>query len=38
MYCEMGRYRVKAAMEEGGKSIESNHIEYPIDDSDSPPI
>ena len=25
-------------MEEGGKSAESNHVEHPIDDSDSPPI
>ena len=25
-------------MEEGGKSAESNHVEYLIDDSDSPPI
>ena len=25
-------------MEEGGESAESNYIEYPIDDSDSPPI
>ena len=25
-------------MEKGGKSAESNHIEHPMDDSDSPPI
>ena len=25
-------------MEEGGESTESNHMEYPIDDSNSPPI
>ena len=25
-------------MEEGGESVESNHVEYPIDDSNSPPI
>ena len=25
-------------MEEGGESTESNYIEHPIDDSDSPPI
>ena len=25
-------------MEEGGESAESNHMEHPIDDSDSPPI
>ena len=25
-------------MEEGGESTESNHIEHPMDDSDSPPI
>ena len=25
-------------MEEGGESAESNHVEHPIDDSDSPPI
>ena len=25
-------------MEEGGESTESNHVEHPIDDSDSPPI
>ena len=25
-------------MEEGGKSAESNHVEHPMDDSDSPPI
>ena len=25
-------------MEEGGESTESNHIEHPIDNSDSPPI
>ena len=25
-------------MEEGGESAESNHIEHPIDNSDSPPI
>ena len=25
-------------MEEGGKSVESNHVEHPIDNSDSPPI
>ena len=25
-------------MEEDGKSAESNHMEHPIDDSDSPPI
>ena len=25
-------------MEEGGKSTESNHVEHPIDNSDSPPI
>ena len=25
-------------MEEGGESVESNHIEHPIDNSDSPPI
>ena len=25
-------------MEEGGESAKSNHVEYPIDDSDSPPI
>ena len=35
---EMGRYQVKAVMEEGSKSAESNHMEHPIDDSDSPPI
>ena len=34
MHCEMGRYQVKAVMEEGGKSTESNHIKHPIDDSD----
>ena len=38
MHREMGRYRVEAAMEEGGESAESNHVEHPIDDSDSPPI
>ena len=25
-------------MEKGGESAESNHVEHPIDDSDSPPI
>ena len=25
-------------MEEGGKSAKSNHMEHPIDNSDSPPI
>ena len=25
-------------MEEGGESTKNNHVEYPIDDSDSPPI
>ena len=25
-------------MEEGGESAENNHVEHPIDDSDSPPI
>ena len=25
-------------MEEGGESAESNHVEHPMDDSDSPPI
>ena len=25
-------------MEEGGKSVESNHIEHPMDDSNSPSI
>ena len=25
-------------MEEGGESVESNHVEHPIDNSDSPPI
>ena len=25
-------------MEEGGESAKSNHIEHPIDDSNSPPI
>ena len=25
-------------MEEGGESTESNHVEHPIDNSDSPPI
>ena len=25
-------------MEEGGESTESNHVEHPMDDSDSPPI
>ena len=25
-------------MEEGGKSVKNNHVEHPIDDSDSPPI
>ena len=25
-------------MEEGGKSAKSNHIKYPIDDNNSPPI
>ena len=25
-------------MEEGGESTESNHVEHPIDDSDSPAI
>ena len=25
-------------MEEGGKSAKSNHVEHPIDDSNSPPI
>ena len=25
-------------MEEGGESTENNHIEHPIDDSNSPPI
>ena len=25
-------------MEEGSKSAKSNHMEHPIDDSDSPPI
>ena len=34
----MDRYRVKVAMEEGGKSAKSNHIKHPIDNSDSPPI
>ena len=34
----MGRYWVEAAMEEGGESAESNHIEHPIDNSNSPPI
>jgi hypothetical protein len=37
----MGRYRVEAALEEGGESIkstESNNVEHPIDDGNSPPI
>ena len=38
MHREMGRYRVEAVMEEGGESTESNYMEYPIDDSNSPPI
>ena len=25
-------------MEEGGESAESNHVEHPMDNSDSPPI
>ena len=25
-------------MEEGGESVKSNHMEHPIDNSDSPPI
>ena len=25
-------------IEEGGKSAESNHVKYPMDDSNSPPI
>ena len=25
-------------MEKGGESAESNHVEHPMDDSDSPPI
>ena len=29
---------MELAIEEGGKSIESNHVEHPIDDSNSPPI
>ena len=29
---------MEAAIEEGGKSAKSNHVEHPIDDSDSPPI
>ena len=38
MYYKMGRYQVKAAMEEGGESTENNHVEHPMDDSNSPPI
>ena len=38
IYYKMGRYWVKVAIEEGGKSTKSNHIEHPIDDSDFPPI
>ena len=38
MHYEMGRYRVKVAIEEGGESAESNHVEHSMDDSDSPPI
>ena len=38
MHRKMGKYQVKAAMEEGGESVESNYIEHPIDNSDSPPI
>ena len=26
------------AMEEGGESVKNNHMEHPIDNSDSPPI
>ena len=29
---------MEVAMEEGGESVKSNHVEHPIDDSDSPPI
>ena len=29
---------MEVAMEEGGESTQSNHIEYPMDNSDSPPI
>ena len=29
---------MEAAMEEGGESAESNHMEHPMDDSDFPPI
>jgi hypothetical protein len=29
---------VEAVIEEGGESVESNYVEHPIDDSDSPPI
>ena len=38
MHYEMGRYWVKAVMEEGGKNVKSNHVEHPIDNSDFPPI
>ena len=29
---------MEAAMEEGGENAKSNHMEHPMDDSDSPPI
>ena len=29
---------MEAAIEEGGKSVKSNHMEHPIDNSNSPPI
>ena len=38
MHYKIGKYRVKAAIEEGGESVESNYIEYPIDNSNSPLI
>ena len=38
MHRKMGRYWVEAAIEEGGESTESNHVEHPMDNSDSPPI
>jgi len=38
MHRKMGRYRVEATLEEGGEDTESNHVEHPMDDTDSPPI
>ena len=38
MHRKMGRYQVKATLEEGRESAKSNYIEHPIVEGDSPPI